>query len=450
MVPKTRLEAPIAISPIGTVGDIGRSGQVHGPCTEVHPPAHRQIHPGSVRQGPRQAAVHEVVPAGYFSADGETGFFFMTLAVPERELPDGYNQYRTGRRRMLEVHALSLLEKYPVLKRVVFIQELNDGYCSYPDAIADPCSSTIARAHTIQRNGGLAAIAEGGHVLTVRPTIKDLIASDGNPSPRKIGIRKASVFPGFCSKHDEAIFKPIEGKLLTQNANTAFLFSYRAIAYERFNKERQRSGAEALRRMDQGRSFPEQCRLQERVNEMVAGIQAGRRDVDRWKQQFDKRFISGMRDDFHFLSIKFDHVLPIVACCAFHPQFDLQGNPLQRLGRDGVDYEHVTLTVTVFDGHTIMVLGWIGSQDGPAHALMDSYQKVADDRKADALIRLLFIHTDNLFLQPSWWDGLSAANKVVAMAMAKSGTTMRSRSSGELADDKKSFVIASILEMVGG
>jgi hypothetical protein len=58
---------------------------------------------------------------GNFSADGETGFFFMTVAVPERELPDGYNQYRTARRRMLEIHALSLLEKYPVLKRVVGI-----------------------------------------------------------------------------------------------------------------------------------------------------------------------------------------------------------------------------------------------------------------------------------------------------------------------------------------
>lgn len=56
---------------------------------------------------------------GNFSADGGTGFFFMTVAVPERELPDGYDQYRTARRRMLEIHALSLLEKYPVLKRVV-------------------------------------------------------------------------------------------------------------------------------------------------------------------------------------------------------------------------------------------------------------------------------------------------------------------------------------------
>jgi hypothetical protein len=58
---------------------------------------------------------------GNLSADEETGFFFMTLAVPERGLPDGYDQYRTARRRMLEVHALSLLEKYPVLKRVVGI-----------------------------------------------------------------------------------------------------------------------------------------------------------------------------------------------------------------------------------------------------------------------------------------------------------------------------------------
>jgi hypothetical protein len=145
-----------------------------------------------------------------------------------------------------------------------------------------------------------------------------------------------------------------------------------------------------------------------------------------------------------------NRVLPIVACCAFHPQFDLQGNLLQQLARDGPEYEHIALTVTVFDGHTIVVLGWIGSQDGPAHALKASYQKVADDRKADALIRLLLIHTENLFLQPSWWKGLPATKKDSAMAMARSGTTMRARSAGELAKDTESFVTASILEMVGG
>lgn len=111
------------------------------------------------------------------------------------------------------------------------IAELRDGYCCHPDPSADPCSEKIIKAHTVQKKGGLAAIAEAGHVLTFKPTMKEMVQTDGNPQPRKIGVNNASVFPGFCSRHDTTLFKPIEGKSLTLTKDTAFLFAYRAIAY---------------------------------------------------------------------------------------------------------------------------------------------------------------------------------------------------------------------------
>lgn len=55
------------------------------------------------------------------STDRETGFFFMTLAVPKIELEGGYEQYRRVRVSMLETYALTFLEKYPALRRVVGI-----------------------------------------------------------------------------------------------------------------------------------------------------------------------------------------------------------------------------------------------------------------------------------------------------------------------------------------
>ena len=49
------------------------------------------------------------------------GFFFMTLALPKTELKRGYEQYRTTRRRMLEIYALAFLKMHPKLERVVGI-----------------------------------------------------------------------------------------------------------------------------------------------------------------------------------------------------------------------------------------------------------------------------------------------------------------------------------------
>lgn len=174
------------------------------------------------------------------------------------------------------------------------------------------------------------------------------------------------------------------------------------------------------------------------------------RDIDLWKSQFDACLLSGVRDDFHFVAVRFDQVLPVVACGAFHPEFDLQGNPLQQLGREGVDFDHMTLTVTTFDAQSILVFGWMGPDDSPAKALAESFLAIDDARKGDALIRLLFIHTDNLFLRPSWWEALPETERRLLNGLMRSGTTMRMRSGSEMADDAISFLSVGIAECVSG
>ncbi len=326
--------------------------------------------------------------------------------------------------------------------------KFRDGYCSHPDPTDDPCSEIITKAHTIQKKGGLTAIAEAGHVLTVKPTMKEMIKTEGQPEPRKVGINNASVFPGFCSRHDTVLFKEIEGKSLSLTKDTAFLFSYRAIAYERFAKAAQLETIKVQRQADRGRPFATQAAIQIYLASLIAGLKAGMRDVDAWKQNFDERLLSGLRDDFHFLAVRFEGILPVVACGAFHPQYDFHGNLLQQLGREGNNFDHITLTVTTFEGQTIFVLGWIGSDDSQAKALADSYIAVDNARKADALVRLLFIHTENLFLRPSWWDALPLADKQVLNRLTKSGTTMQMRSASEIMDDTHSFVSAKVVEVV--
>lgn len=353
-----------------------------------------------------------------------------------------YKKCHLDREKQAEVNVFEVEAK--------LIAELREGYCSHPDTANDPCSEGIIKAHTIQKRGGIAAIAEKGHVLTVKPTMKDLIESKGKPSPRKIGINNASVFPGFCNKHDTALFKPIEGKSLCLNKETAFLLSYRAIAYERFTKEVQLRAIAAQREMDRGKSFIHQSVIQTCLNALADGIQIGLRDVERWKAQFDTRLLSNSYEDFHFLALTFDNVLPVVASCAFHPEFDLQGNPLQRLGRDGVDLEHIALNVTTFGNQTTLVLGWIGSNDGPAKGFADSFVRVADDRKANVLVRLLFLQTDNLFLKPSWWNGLPPARQEIFKGLLLSGLPMHARLAEEYIDDGTSVVASTAIEIVNG
>jgi hypothetical protein len=351
-----------------------------------------------------------------------------------------YKNCHLGREQQAPINIFEVGEK--------LVDQFRQGYCSYPDKASDPCSSIITNAHTIQKKGGIAAIARAGHVLSVKPTMKDMIDSEGKPSPRKIGVNKASVFPGFCNKHDTSLFRPIEGKSLPLNKDTAFLLSYRAIAYERFAKEAQVRGIPAHREMDRGKSFFHQRHIQTYLNVFGNGLEIGRRDTDRWKAQFDAKLLSGDRDDFHFMAVRFDNVIPIVASGAFHPEFDLQGNPLQRLGRDSVDLDHITLNVTAFSGQTIVVFGWIGLDSGPADALAESFLRVANHRRADVLVRLLFLQTDNLFIGPSWWENLAVDRQEAFKKMMWSGTTAQLRSGDEFIDDNTSVVSAAVVETV--
>jgi hypothetical protein len=64
--------------------------------------------------------VRSLLP-GPSDPDRETAFFFMTLAIPLKELPGGYEQYRLVRRNFLEVYAYALAEKFRELKRIVGI-----------------------------------------------------------------------------------------------------------------------------------------------------------------------------------------------------------------------------------------------------------------------------------------------------------------------------------------
>jgi hypothetical protein len=110
----------------------------------------------------------------------------------------------------------------------------------------------------------------------------------------------------------------------------------------------------------------------------------------------------------------------------------------------------VTLTVTAFEGQTIAVFGWIGADDGPARSLSNSLLAVEDEQKADALIRLLFIHSDNIFLNPTWWDGLSDKHKATLNNMTRSGTIMRERKSAEYTNIFLNLVSARTNETVTG
>ncbi len=136
--------------------------------------------------------------------DRETGFFFMTLAVPETQLDGGYEQYRSARRKMLEVYAFALLEKHRQLKRIVGIAtEPPKGQGASEDMIVaevDEWSPEFLKdledwkkKLNIVQEGNYKKLSRGGNEF---PTVKLTPTSDENKSypnrqQRRAAARKA-------------------------------------------------------------------------------------------------------------------------------------------------------------------------------------------------------------------------------------------------------------------
>jgi SEC-C motif-containing protein len=315
--------------------------------------------------------------------------------------------------------------------------EFAKGYCSHPEAGPSQCSDRVIRAHTVQKSGGLTAIAQAGHVLSPKAAFERLVANDGRVIPEEVGINKASTFPGFCEKHDAEMFRSVEYGTVSLTPETAFLLSFRAIAYEEFQKRAALRIIEVQRDMDKGRQFFDQCEIQEYLHITAVGIKRGLHDLQEWKREYDRAFVDARFASYRFTAVAFDGILPVVACGAFHPEFDFDGRPLQSIGRGDGPFEHVTYNLTAINERSVAVIGWTHGETGPAEMFARSFSSIRASEKANAAIRLAFEHLENTYMRPSWWNGLATATQEAIRnhIVTGLGISVPDRTAASLRDD---------------
>ena len=101
--------------------------------------------------------------------------------------------------------------------------------CVFPN-----CSNkSIKKSHSIPKTSTLLNIASKGHLLKPEFDITNNIPSY---KMKRIGINNASIFPGYCQKH-ENIFKIYEEDGVINNETKALLQTYRSIYRERVFRE---------------------------------------------------------------------------------------------------------------------------------------------------------------------------------------------------------------------
>jgi hypothetical protein len=124
----------------------------------------------------------------------------------------------------------------------------------------------------------------------------------------------------------------------------------------------------------------------------------------------------------------------------------LHGIELQRLGQPGSVLEHVAMNITAYANQTIACFGWFGRIDGPSARLANSIKTLTGSLIADAILRIAFEHSENIYLRPTWWEALPPAYRSGLTRRIRSGGTVVIREPDCLIGKGEKYIEANVVD----
>lgn len=319
-------------------------------------------------------------------------------------------------------------------------------YCLHPEASRGLCRGSIARAHTIQRSGGLSRIAENGHVYSLKPSMKMLIELNGKVVPTSLGINQASTFTGFCGFHDSETFRGLEREPFVATDEQCFLLTYRAFSREFFMKRAMSNAVDVHRQSDTGLPLEAQMEIQTLVNLQELGVkktidemEAHKSTLDTWLLSKDYRSLS------HFV-FYLDNVPNILCSGGFNPLYDISGARLQDIYDLSNPLDVMYFSMIPSEKGAAAVFSWIPKWGDACFKFMKELCSLPSSLVPDTIIRLSFEYLENVFFSPSWWDNLTTSQQALIQNRVTSGI-LSSRKADCLADDGVKYADSSIVDI---
>ncbi len=275
--------------------------------------------------------------------------------------------------------------------------------CLHPDASKQTCKGGFIRAHTIQRNGGLSAIARDGHVYSLLKHGKPYDRSkwDLNSGPQRVGVKEASTFGGFCSKHDDQLFTPIEKKPFIGMTEQIVLLGYRAICYETYMKGGNVRQSDFLRTYDRGRHLPLQVALQEAVSLRDSGARKASTELQSLKALYERMIFERRFGELGYFVVSFGTTPEMASTGAIQATHDFRGNNVHQLGRLGVRSDWLTFTLIPTDSGGAAVFTWPTGHE-KTERVMATLNELPNEDLPHAIIRFAFEFFENTYCSPEW------------------------------------------------
>lgn len=277
------------------------------------------------------------------------------------------------------------------------------------------CSRAID-AHSIQKKGALAPIADNGHVYVMSSNFDDVRRHRGAPSYTKQGIQKVSTFRGFCAEHDVQLFHPIDTSPLIPTEQQALLYAYRSLCKETFVKEN------GLRLLEKQASVGgQQPAVVQLLDQVRRGTAFGLKNLLRHKAAYERSLESESYTEVKYVAFCSSQEPTLAFSGLFYPDFDFMGERLQNLGDRALKPHLVTFSFAPLESGWAVLFAWHSDSSETCVPFMGSLaNRIHADTAAlgDHLFRLVVSCCENIAIAPRWWERLPEDSRLAIQKAA--------------------------------
>jgi hypothetical protein len=244
------------------------------------------------------------------------------------------------------------------------------------------------------------------------------------PVAELVGLNDASTFSGLCARHDNMSFAPVEKHQFRGNSEQCFLLAYRAVLRETYiRRSAIEMGPAFMAFVD---TKPEVTRIAKKrlVSLYLEGLKRGLQGLEEHKNVLDKMLMLRDFKDIRFALIRFRQVPDLMMSSVWYPTSDFDGNILpnmNRLGQYGAIPDALTFSLLGTDTGGAGVFVWHRNSDAACNQIVASLVGCEHGRFTDALIRLAFQTSENIYLSPEWWDRLATDDSAALISRMATG-----------------------------
>lgn len=268
------------------------------------------------------------------------------------------------------------------------------------------CSKTIAKAHTIGKRMCLQAIAEAGHVYGFAAPAGNHMHPEGASGVVRVGLNRASAFTGFCTTHDNKLFRVLDTCPFTGTPEQCALLAYRAFARELYAKKAANLLARGMR--PGGKGIPRHILrdMEDARASHLVGNELGLRDSQVHFDAYRVLVESGAFDRIRALVVRLRRVPDLMAAGGEFPMFDFNGSMLQDIGDPELMPAALAHACIPAEWGGTFALIWRREDHRILERFAATLEAVGPTGLPDAIVRFVTSSCENVFFRPSWWNQL--------------------------------------------